>query len=275
MKEFTEKALRAIELAGQTAKELHQEIDLVRKHLDNISESVDCLLGETEPEPAPTMTPEDCRELNEYLETEQPYYRWKLLTQFFERYQSEQEIQRLLLSIFDIDHALHVVTTEDDAQAKEEYPEAYTQWTKLTKRHQSAADTARFIHTYCNDMYHTAFRAAFNQMRGCLEDKMVFLWAYFQRDPFFVEEPEIQIKDEPETLHRCSASMEWIFDDEHSDREFPDLMDEAEESCDDADPTDGEEADDNHEATIAFLDALIDRLKKSIEEDERKANGEV
>ena len=25
-----------------TAKELHQEIDLVRKHLDNISESVDC-----------------------------------------------------------------------------------------------------------------------------------------------------------------------------------------------------------------------------------------
>ena len=258
-----------------TAKELHKEIDLVRKHLDNISDSVNCLLGETEPEPALTMTPDDCRELNEYLETEQPYYRWKLLTLFFERYESEPEVQRLLLSIFDIDHALHVVGTENDAQAKENYPEDYAKWTRLTEHHQSAADTARFIHTYCHDMYHTTFRAVFNQMRGCLEDKMVFLWAYFQRDPFLVEEPEIKLDDEPETLHRCSASMEWIFNDEHSDREFPDLTDDDEASHDDADSTDIEEADDDHKATIAFLDALIDHLKKSIEEDERKANGEV
>ena len=217
--------------ADKATGELYQEIENARKHLDNISRRVATLLDDNKTDPAATVTSEQCKEMNAYLEIEKPYDRWKLLTLFFARYQSDPELQRQLFSTFVIDHAISKCETEDWARAKQKYPEAYAEWESLVAQHQSAADVARFVSNKCSDGLHTAFLAIFNQMKICLDDKMVYLWAYFARNPVAVKE---QVKVPEETLHRCPASMEWMYNDEYSDREFPDLVNPVDDAPDEA-----------------------------------------
>ena len=213
---------------SDTLRKLQEEIGLIRKHLDCLSEKVAWLADPDAEnnEPEPTVTISQCEQLNTFLEIKEPRQRWFQIAFFFDQYKSVPELQTQLLNIFCIDWSLHNVETHGEAADKRRYSGAYQDWNVIVLRHRKAALLAMYIRSNCTDENHECLLTVFNHLND-IEDKMVYLYSFFSHT-----------RGASSSLHSHPASMEWMSD--NPNRQFP-------EFDGDADRTESDAADDTTE----------------------------